>query len=169
MIFALSLSDRVVRFAFTPAGREFDRRCVYSTGHSPVSWIFARGEGTPYNRPLLLTTRGRRSGEARQVVLPCFEAGPGRICVVGSRGGTAIDPHWARNLRAHAEARVRVNRSDYEVDVSLLEGSEREPVWEALCERAPIYVTYQQRADRHGREIPVFALTRKDGGALRPP
>jgi deazaflavin-dependent oxidoreductase (nitroreductase family) len=156
------LADRVVRFAFSPTGREIDRLCVQATGHSPVSWLFARSENTPYNRPLLLTTTGRRSGQPRQVVLPYFDAGAGRICVVGSRGGTEVDPHWALNLRAHPHARVRVARRDHDVDVALVEGADKEPLWKAICERAPIYAKYQLRASRHGREIPVFVLRRRD-------
>ena len=90
----------------TPLGAAFDRWCVRFLGESPVSWVFARSEGVAYNPPILLTTRGRKSGEPRTVVLPHFRAAPGRIAVVGSRGGMPTDPYWARNLRAHPHATI---------------------------------------------------------------
>ena len=99
------------------------------------------------------------------MVLPFFDAGAGKVAIVGSRGGMPTDPHWALNLRARPEARVRVRRREHRVRVRLVEGAAREPLWKELVERSPIYAEYQQRAARH-REIPVFVLEREDGGPL---
>ena len=158
-------SKLAVKFALSPFGAAVDRLCVRHVGHSPVGWVFARSEGTAYNRPLLLTAVGRRSGRERVVVLPFFDAGPGRIAVVGSRGGMPTDPHWARNLRAHPEASVRLARRDHRVRVTLAQGEARAPLWRAIVARAPVYAHYQELAKLH-REIPVFVLERADGGPL---
>ena len=115
----MKLSQVAVRFAVTPFGAALDRVCVRWFGHSPVSWIFARSEGVDYNPPLLLTTRGRKTGEKRTVVLPYFSAGTGRIAIVGSRGGMPADPHWARNLRADPSATIFVRRQSIGVEVKI--------------------------------------------------
>lgn len=158
-------TDLAVRFALSPAGAAIDRVSVRHVGHSPVCWIFARSAGVAYNRPLLLTTIGRRTGRERSAVLPFFDVGEGRVAIVGSRGGMPTDPHWARNLRARPEARVHVHRRAHRVRTRLVEGAEREPIWKLLVERSPVYEQYQQRAARH-RQIPVFLLEREDGGPL---
>jgi len=163
----MKLSQVAVRFAVTPLGAAVDRFCVRWIGESPVSWIFARSEGVPYNTPLLLTTRGRKSGKDRTVVLPYFSAGKGRIAIVGSRGGMPTDPFWARNLRAEPQARVFVRRRSVAVESKVAEGAERQNLWESITARSPVYLTYQKRATGH-REIPVFVLTAKDGSSLRP-
>jgi deazaflavin-dependent oxidoreductase (nitroreductase family) len=154
-----------VKFALTPAGAALDRFCVRHLGHSPVVWLFTRSDGVSYNRPLLLTTVGRRTGRERVVVLPYFEIGDGRIAVVGSRGGMPTDPYWARNLRAHPDGRVCVKRREHRVRARLARGDERARLWQTIAQRSPVYVRYQERAKGH-REIPVFVLERADGGPL---
>ena len=162
----MKLSQVAVRFAVTPFGAAFDRFCVRHVGESPVSMIFAHSEGVDYNAPLLLTTRGRRSGEQRTVVLPYFAAGKGRIAIVGSRGGLPTDPHWALNLRADPNATIFIRRRSVAVAAEVAAGRERETLWESITKRSPVYLTYQKRADGH-REIPIFVLTARDGSSLR--
>jgi deazaflavin-dependent oxidoreductase (nitroreductase family) len=163
----LNASEIAVRLAVTPVGAALDRFCVRWVGHSPVSWVFARSEGVQYNRPLLLTTRGRKSGRDRTVVLPHFDAGHGRLAIVGSRGGMPTDPHWARNLRAHPTARIWLDRRHRLVVAHLATGEEREGLWASITARSPVYRLYQERAAGH-REIPVFVLEAKDGSPLVP-
>jgi len=50
-----------------------------------------------------LTTRGRRSGEPREVTI-WFALGPGTVYLTGS----ATHPHWCRNLQASPEVSVRI-------------------------------------------------------------
>jgi deazaflavin-dependent oxidoreductase (nitroreductase family) len=164
----MKLSQLAVRLAVTPLGASLDRYAVRYFGESPVSWVFARSEGVDYNPPILLTSRGRKSGQPRTVVLPHFDAGADRIAVVGSRGGMPTDPHWARNLKANPEARIWIDRRELAVDVEHAEGSVREPPWESNTKRAPVYLAYQERAAAH-REIPLFILTAKDGTKLSAP
>ena len=167
----MKLSDLAVRLAVTPLGAAVDRLAVRWLGESPVSWVFARSEGVEYNPPILLTTRGRRSGLDRTVVLPHFRADavqPGAIAIVGSRGGLPTDPHWARNLRAEPAARIWCERREIAVEARLVEGSERDVLWKSITERSPVYLSYQERARAH-REIPVFLLVARDGTTLSAP
>jgi deazaflavin-dependent oxidoreductase (nitroreductase family) len=176
----MKASQLAVRLAVTPLGAALDRYAVRLFGESPVSWIFARSEGVEYNPPILLTTRGRKTGKSRTVVLPHFSvgvsvrvsggvtAGEHRIAIVGSRGGMPTDPHWARNLKAHPEARIWIDRRAVDVEVELAEGATRESLWASITARSPIYLEYQRRAAAH-REIPVFMLTAKDGTRLSAP
>ena len=164
----MKFSEIAVRLAVTPTGASLDRHAVKWFAHSPVSWVFAWSEGVEYNPPILLTTIGRNSGEPRTVVLPHFEAGDGRIAVVGSRGGMRTDPHWARNLRVKPEARIWYQRREIEVDVELVEGEERAPLWASITERSPVYLVYQERCRQH-RELPLFRLSARDGTTLTAP
>jgi len=167
----MKLSALAVRLAVTPFGAALDRGCVRYLGESPVSWVFARSEGVAYNPPILLTTRGRKTGRDRTVVLPHFAAEhvePGAIAVVGSRGGMPTDPHWARNLGAHPEARIWHARREVPVAVELVGGARRDALWKTITARSPVYLVYQRRAANH-REIPVFLLRAVDGTALDAP
>jgi deazaflavin-dependent oxidoreductase (nitroreductase family) len=162
----MKLSQVAVRIAVTPLGAAFDRHCVRWLGQSPVSWLFAQSEGVAYNAPLLLTTRGRKSGSPRTVVLPYFSAGKGRIAIVGSRGGMPTDPHWALNLRADPSATIYLRRQSIAVEAKVATGDERALLWDSITARSPVYLTYQKRATGH-REIPIFVLSARDGSSLR--
>ena len=153
----MKVSESIVRLVVSPTGAALDRFVVRWTGHSLVSWVFARAAGVEYNAPALVTTVGARSGKRRTVVLPTFAAGDS-VCVVGSRGGAPSDPYWARNLRANPQAWIRANRRLRAVRAHFAQGDEREALWAAVSEQAPVYLEYQRRAEPH-REIPVVVLS----------
>ena len=50
-----------------------------------------------------LTTRGRQSGEPREVTI-WFALGPGAIYLTGS----ASHPHWCKNVAAHGEVSLSI-------------------------------------------------------------
>jgi len=150
-------TELAVRFALSPRGAAIDRFCVRAFGHSPVVWLFTRSDDAAYNRPLLLTTVGRKSGEPRSVVLPYFELADGGVAIVGSRGGTPIDPHWAHNLRAQPAAEVHMRRRRRRVRAREVTGEARDRLWEELVARSPVYARYQESARAH-RLIPVFLI-----------
>jgi len=77
-----------------------------------VHRMFMRLTGGRFGRTgtlpaLLLTTRGRKSGEARDVTLNYLTARDAFV-VIGSYGGEDRDPAWWRNLVANPEGRVLV-------------------------------------------------------------
>lgn len=156
----MDFTGALVRFAVTPAGAVLDQLAVAWTGHSFVAWAFAKANGVEYNRPLLLTTIGARSGKKRRAVLPYFEAdlGPGQRAIVGSRGGMRSNPHWVHNLREHPQVWIRVDRRTRAAHARETKGEERARLWEQISARAPVYLEYQERCARY-REIPVIVVS----------
>jgi len=103
---------------------------------------------------LLLQTTGNKSGRLRSVGLSHLEQ-KGRYFVVGSYAGEDRDPAWAKNLRAQPKATVTVAGRSFPVVARILEGEERDVVWDRFVEADPAYGEYIQRTSR---EIPVFEL-----------
>jgi deazaflavin-dependent oxidoreductase (nitroreductase family) len=152
----MKITDLIVRFAVSSAGAAFDRHVVRYTGHSFVSFAFARAYGVDYNAPLLLTTIGARTAKKRSVVLPLFQAGK-HLAVVGSKGGMRSDPHWVHNLRANPEVWIRVDRKLRPARARIAMGQERVELWREITALAPVYLSYQENC-RKTREIPVVVL-----------
>jgi deazaflavin-dependent oxidoreductase (nitroreductase family) len=106
---------------------------------------------------LLLTTRGRRSGEPR--TMPLIHRTDGdRWIVVASKGGWPQNPAWFENLKAEPDAEIEVLGEKIPVRASVAEGTERERLWGLMTEVWPAYDEYQERTSR---QIPVVVLTRR--------
>ena len=153
----MSLLNLVIRFAASDAGRAVDRFAVRWTGESLMNFMFSRLTKSPYNKPLLLTTIGAKTGRKRTVVLPFFEI-DGKIVVVGSRGGMPTDPFWARNMRANPSIWIRIDRKLRAATAHLATGDERQHLWDTITAREKVYIAYQERAKPY-RELPFFVLT----------
>jgi deazaflavin-dependent oxidoreductase (nitroreductase family) len=106
---------------------------------------------------LLLTTRGRSSGEARTTPL-IHRADGERWIVVASKGGAPEHPGWYQNLLADPEATIEVLGETVAVLASTAESEERARLWSLMAEVWPAYDDYQAKTDR---EIPVVVLTRR--------
>jgi deazaflavin-dependent oxidoreductase (nitroreductase family) len=105
---------------------------------------------------LILTTRGRRSGEERLKPL-IFGEDDGRYVVVASKGGARHHPDWYLNLRADPDVHVQVKAERFPARARTAEGEERARLWERMAEIWPAYDDYRQKTDR---EIPVVVLER---------
>jgi deazaflavin-dependent oxidoreductase (nitroreductase family) len=103
---------------------------------------------------LLLTTLGRKSGQARMTPLTYL---PGRddFVVIGSFLGEPRHPGWVHNLRAEPRARIQVGRTFHEVVAYEAEGEEREQLWAAAGALGAGYEEYDERVER---VIPVVVL-----------
>ncbi len=106
---------------------------------------------------LLLTTRGRRSGEPRTTPL-IHRADGGRWVVVASKGGAPEHPAWFENLSVEPDATIQVRDEVIPVRASVAEGEERERLWSLMTEVWPAYDEYAQATDRR---IPVVILERR--------
>jgi deazaflavin-dependent oxidoreductase (nitroreductase family) len=106
---------------------------------------------------LLLTTRGRRTGDARTIPLLFREDGE-RFVIVASKGGAPEHPRWYENLVADPEASVQVRAEELPVRARTVAGDERARLWRRMAEVWPDYEAYQERTDR---EIPVVVLERR--------
>lgn len=106
---------------------------------------------------LLLTTRGRRSGEPHTTPLIHRTDGD-RWVVVASKGGAPADPSWFQNLTAEPNASIQVRDEEIPVRASVAEGAERERLWKLMAEVWPDYDQYQTRTTR---VIPVVVFERR--------
>ena len=100
--------------------------------------------------PLILTTRGRSSGEPRSVVIGYRPSGAAMV-VIASNNGAEGDPQWYRNLLADPHATAEVGGRKFEVRARTAEGEERDRMG-ALID----YLERQQALTR--RRIPVVIL-----------
>jgi deazaflavin-dependent oxidoreductase (nitroreductase family) len=105
---------------------------------------------------LLITTTGRKTGLPRTQPLLYVTDGDEYI-VVGSNWGQAHHPAWSANLLAEPAARVTIGERDLEVRATLVDGAERDRLYESMRRIWPGYGAYAERAE--GREIRVFRLT----------
>lgn len=104
---------------------------------------------------LLLTTTGRRSGEARRVALVYAEH-DGRLAVVASWGGSPNHPGWFHNLVADPMVTVQVGRNVGQYSARVVEGDEHNEWWDrANAVNRDRYDEYQTLTERR---IPVVVL-----------
>ncbi len=104
---------------------------------------------------LLLTTRGRRSGEPRTTPLS-YLADADDFVVVASNNGAPADPAWWLNLAADPAAEIQVCGERYAVRAHRAESEEHARLWTLLVAYNPPYARY---AERTARAIPVVVLT----------
>ena len=104
---------------------------------------------------LLLTTRGRKSGQARTVPLPYFRDGE-RYLLIASYGGNARNPQWLENIAADSGVEIQVGFRRQKARASVAAGAERERLWQAVTSLFPRYLAYQQKT---ARQIPVVVLS----------
>jgi deazaflavin-dependent oxidoreductase (nitroreductase family) len=124
------------------------------------------GAGLPLGPNVLLTIRGRRTGQSRSVPV-AMVAVDGRHWVVGTYG----DVQWTRNLRAAGEAELHVGRS-----VRRVKAVELGPA-EAATWFRDVLLPYVQRQPAVWRlftrillrSVAPDILTDPEGAALRRP
>ncbi|MBV1931353.1 MAG: nitroreductase family deazaflavin-dependent oxidoreductase [Porticoccaceae bacterium] len=107
---------------------------------------------------LLLTTIGRKSGEARIMPLIYGETADGGYIVIASKGGAPKHPAWYLNLLAQAEVEVQVSDDKFSAQARVASGEERAALWVQQEKLYPPYNDYQKNAG--DREIPVIVLDR---------
>ena len=105
---------------------------------------------------LLLTTRGRRSGELRRVALQSLEHGEGWV-VVASYAGEDRHPSWWLNLQAESMAEVQVRSRRARVRAREATGEERQELWERFVAIDDAFEEYTRRTTR---VMPVVVLDR---------
>ncbi|MBV8302152.1 MAG: nitroreductase family deazaflavin-dependent oxidoreductase [Candidatus Dormibacteraeota bacterium] len=103
---------------------------------------------------LILTTRGRRSGEARQTPL-IYGVHGDDLLLVASKGGAPTPPAWYLNLNADPEVTVQVKDEVRAVRARTATADEKPELWRIMTGEWPDYDTYQTRTSR---DIPVVVL-----------
>ncbi len=123
------------------------------------TYIEAGGEGdvfyTQGGPTLLLTTKGRKSGEEHTSPANFYTQGD-NVYVVGSIAGLERHPHWALNLAAEPSVTVQVKANRYPGVARKLEADERAEMWPVLTEFFPLWGHFQKYSDR---EFMVFEIS----------
>ena len=105
---------------------------------------------------LILTTKGRKSGEERLNALIYGMAGDNPV-IVASKGGNPDHPAWYLNLRDEPNVQVQIRGEKFDAVARDATPEERPELWRQMAQEWPDYDNYQQRTDR---EIPVVILER---------
>lgn len=119
---------------------------LYRASGGRVGGKFLRGAPV-----CLVTTTGRKSGQARTVPLLYLRDGDD-IVIVASKGGMPEHPLWYLNLLAEPKATIEIGRERTEVTCRTASTDERARLWPLLTAMYRDYDSYQARTDR---EIPV--------------
>jgi deazaflavin-dependent oxidoreductase (nitroreductase family) len=137
------------------------RRIVRASGGRKGLWAPRPGKWGA----LRLTTTGRRSGQARSVIVGYYEDGPDLV-TMAMNGWGAAEPAWWLNLQAHPEAVVELaGGAKRAVRGRAAVGEERERLWQrwrdldtnldAYAARRPretAVVVFEPRADADASE-----------------
>jgi deazaflavin-dependent oxidoreductase (nitroreductase family) len=129
-------------------GDEHVKRYVETGGAEGHDW-----QGTT---SLILTTKGRRSGEPRSTPLIYQRHGDDYL-VVASKGGADEPPAWYLNLEADPDVEVQVRDERFHAHARTAKAGEKPELWEIMLGAWPAYAEYQKKTER---EIPVVVLER---------
>jgi deazaflavin-dependent oxidoreductase (nitroreductase family) len=123
-------------------------------------WVLRRAQGRIVSRVyglpiLLLSTIGRRSGEAR--VSPLVYVRDGRdFAVVGTNFGQHQHPGWTANLLAQSEVAIEVGPERLGVRAALADDATWKRLWPRFLDVYPGYQDYLSRTG--GRKPRMFLL-----------
>jgi deazaflavin-dependent oxidoreductase (nitroreductase family) len=118
---------------------------------------------------LLLTTTGRKTGQARTWPLNYYpdplSDGPGvvrrvvveQVVVVASNRGQPTYPQWYLNLRANPRATIQRGAKRVAVTAREATPEEANRLWPTLTRLEPLYLRYRPMTDR---PFPLVYLTR---------
>ena len=124
-------------------------------------WVYRLSAGRlmgrfPSGAPvLLLTSKGRKSGQRRTVPL-LYLADGSDFVVVASQGGAPQHPAWYLNFEADPNGEVELGHRRISVLARRISEEERDRLWPRLVAIYPPYEQYQQRTTRR---IPVLRLS----------
>lgn len=121
-------------------------------------WVYKKSGGRlmknfPGGYPIcIVTMKGRKSGQQREVALIHLPHGENKL-LVASQGGMSKHPLWYHNIHANPNIRIRVGRSEADYIARLADSESKRELWPHLISLYPDFDEYQARTDR---DIPVF-------------
>ena len=133
----------------TPRTRKHIDEYVATNGEVGHEWR----PGVP---TLLLTTRGRKSGQLRRTPLIYGRDGDDYL-IVASLGGAEHHPAWYLNLVDEPEVHLQVLDDKFNATARTASEAEKPALWAKMVEIWPAYVDYQAKTER---VIPIVVLTR---------
>ncbi len=127
--------------------------------NDPVIASFrANGGRTGRKYPvILLTTIGAKTGQPRVTPLNFLEE-DGRISVIASRGGSATDPGWYRNLVANPVVTIEHETETFQARARTAEEPERTQRFDKQAALMPFFNGYRKQVT--ARQIPVVVFER---------
>lgn len=106
---------------------------------------------------LLLTTKGKQTGQLRTKALMYLPYGDAFV-VIASNLGKDHHPAWWLNLQANPTAMVQIKDSHFTIHAREADDAEREKLFKALAEKTPDYEQYRSWTSRR---IPLVILERR--------
>jgi len=103
-------------------------------------------------QPVELHTIGRKTGQRRTTLLTAPICEPGRVVLIGSKGGHQHHPVWYLNLVANPDVEITIDGETRAYRARTAVGDERATLWPIVVGRYRGYEGYQRNTDR---EIPV--------------
>ena len=136
---------------YIPSTREWVRDQVeLYEGSGGKEGLTLRDTGMPC---IIVTNRGNKTGAIRKTPLMRAVDGNNYI-LVASQGGAPKHPVWYYNLKADPNVEIRDETEVFSLRArEVLEGSERQRLWDIAVAAYPPYQEYQDKTDRL---IPVF-------------
>ena len=104
---------------------------------------------------VVITNLGAKSGLVRKTPLMRVER-DGTYVAIASKGGAPEHPEWFHNFVAHPEVDLQDGSVKKSYRAEIVEGAEREDLWQLAVDTWSTYASYQEKTDR---QIPVFKLT----------
>jgi len=125
------------------------------------TWLFRATGGRLggrflYGAPVMLvTTTGRKTGQARTTPLLYLRDGDALV-TVASKGGSAHHPAWYGNMLASPDVTVEIGAERWTMRARTANADEKARYWPRLAAMYPPYDAYQART---ARDIPVVILS----------
>jgi deazaflavin-dependent oxidoreductase (nitroreductase family) len=148
------MADLMTETPVDPAGgwvADHVRLYAQSSGTQGHLWR----EGVP---TLLLTTRGKKTGQARRTALIYAKDGDNYV-VMASYGGSPTHPDWYLNLAADPEVVLQVGATRFRARAARDTPENRQHLWGLMT---AIWPDYDEYATKTAREIPLVVLTPHD-------
>jgi len=111
--------------------------------------------GKAFGLPVvILTTTGRKSGQARQTMLTSLEDGD-RVILIASWGGDDRHPQWYLNLQANPDVTIVIHNQTKQMRARTASADEKATLWPKMAAKYKGYDGYQEKTER---DIPVVIL-----------
>jgi deazaflavin-dependent oxidoreductase (nitroreductase family) len=142
------VSSRAGSWYFLNVANPIDKRLIPATN----GWL-SLAPGVPL---LVVETKGAKSGALRRTPLLYARDGD-ELVLIASNGGARRHPSWYYNLKANPDVKVFLRGNNGRYRARLVEGVERDRLWDVVTTLNPGYDIYKRRAGN--RQIPLVALS----------
>ena len=104
---------------------------------------------------LIMISHGAKTGEERRSILT-WHMNNGDYVVAGTAGGSPTTPAWVHNVRENPEVMIEVANRTFEAKATVVDGTERDRLWDEHVAQLPWFGDYPSKTDRR---FPMVRLT----------